>query len=313
MVRKFVLAFVALSVLVSLALALIVEPFVSASRPWAGPRADPARLEQTVRALAALGPRNDERGQARAAQFVAERVKALGYVPIVQHYRLTDEQLKATSRPKEPELTGEYLNVLVDFGQAPKLVIGAHFDARGPYPGADDNGSGVAALLELARMLKGRSLPIQLAFYSNEERGHVGSTHVPKDGVQRMISLEMLGCFGEPQKFPFPGMRFLYPDVSNQIVVVGRIQDFALARKVKAALRGSGAPAASIDAIEAIPGIGNSDHRSYWQAGIRAVMVTDTAWYRNPRYHTARDTPDTVDYARMAAITDGIAALASAH
>jgi Zn-dependent M28 family amino/carboxypeptidase len=290
---------------------VVVQPFAGASAPWQGPVAEPARLEETVRGLVALGPRNDEAGEARAAKFVEDRVKALGYVPIVQKYRLSLEQLNDTRRKNEPDLSGEYTNILVDFGQAPKLVIGAHFDARRAYPGADDNASGTAALLELARILKGRSLPIQLAFYSNEERGLVGSTNAPKDGIERMISLEMLGCFGEPQKFPAPGMQLLYPDVSNQIVVVGRLRDFSLARKVKAALRGSGAPAASIDAPEAIPGIGNSDHASYWRAGISAVMVTDTAWYRNSRYHTPRDTPDTLDYRRMAAITDGIAALAT--
>lgn len=295
------------------ALAMVVQPMVAAARAWDGPRAEPGRLEETVRALVALGPRNDEAGEARAAKLVTDRVKALGYVPIVQHYRLSPEQLSDTRRNNEPELTGEYTNVFIDFGQAPKLVIGAHYDARRAYPGADDDASGVAALLELARMLKGRSLPIQLAFYSNEERGLLGSAHAPKDGVERMVSLEMLGCFGEPQKFPAPGMQILYPDVSNQIVVVGRVRDFSFARKVKAALRGSGAAAASIDAPAIVPGIGNSDHASYWHAGISAVMVTDTAWYRNPRYHTARDTPDTLDYRRMAAITDGIAALATAN
>ena len=94
-------------------------------------------------------------------------------------------------------------------------------------------------------------------------------------------------------------------------MVVGRPRDLFLVRAVKRSLRGSGARVQSIDAPEAVPGIGNSDHRSFWRKGVRAVMVTDTAWYRNPRYHTADDTPDTLDYARMAKIADGIAACGS--
>ncbi|HEY2028332.1 MAG TPA: M20/M25/M40 family metallo-hydrolase [Myxococcales bacterium] len=314
---RFFLAVAALAVVVAVVLCFVTQPFVGNAPPWKGPHADPARLEETVRALVALGPRNDEAGQARAAAFIQDRLKTFGYVPVIQHYKLTPDELAATRRPNEPDLTGDFINVLAYVGSSPPPldVIGAHYDARRAYPGADDNASGVAALLELARMLKQHPPrhAVQLAFYSNEERGLVGSARAPKDGVRQMISLEMLGCFGEPQKFPAPGMSVLYPDVRNGIVVVGRLRDFALVRQVKAALRGSRAQAASIDAPEAIPGIGNSDHNSYWRAGIHAVMVTDTAWYRNPRYHTPRDTPDTLDYRRMAVITDGIAALTDAN
>jgi hypothetical protein len=314
---RVLVALAAVALVVGIALCFVTQPFAGRAQAWGGPHAEAARLEETVRALVALGPRNDEAGEARAAKFVQDRLKALGYVPIVQHYKLTPEELKDTHRSNEPDLNGEFTNVFAYAGASPPplLVIGAHYDARRAYPGADDDGSGVAALLELARMFKQHPprQAVQLAFYSNEERGLVGSARAPKDGVSAMISLEMLGCFGEPQKFPAPGMSLLYPEVQNGIVVVGRLRDFALARKVKAALRGSNAQAASIDAPEAIPGIGNSDHRSYWEAGIHAVMVTDTAWYRNPRYHTARDTPDTLDYRKMALITDGIAALATAN
>lgn len=313
---RLLLATLVVAIIGATAVAVVTQPFVDTAPAWAGPHADPARLESTVRALVALGPRNDEAGQARAATFIQAQLKSLGYVPIVQHYKLSPDELVRTRRTNEPDLNGDFINVLVYAGPSPSplTVIGAHYDARRAYPGADDNGSGVAALLELARMLKQHppKHAVQLAFYSNEERGLVGSTRAPKDGVSAMISLEMLGCFGEPQKFPAPGMGLLYPDVQDGIVVVGRLRDFALVRKAKASLRGSGAQSASIDAPAAVPGIGNSDHSSYWQSGIHAVMVTDTAWYRNPRYHTARDTPDTLDYHRMGAITDGIASLATA-
>jgi hypothetical protein len=303
-----------IALVVLIAIAALTQPFAGRSETWAGPLADPKRLEETVRALVALGPRNDEAGMERASAYVEQRLKALGLEPKVQHYRLTPEQLRSTRRPGEPELNGDFTNVLVELGpETPRrFVVGAHFDVRRAYPGADDNSSGVAALLELARLLRDSPPPgrVQLAFYSNEERGHVGSTNAPKDGVRGMISLEMLGCFGEPQKFPAPGMALLYPGVEQSIVVVGRLEDMALARAVKRALRGSAAKAVSIDAPTAVPGIGNSDHDAYWRAGIPAVMVTDTAWYRNPRYHQPTDTPDTLNYDKMALITDGVAAAA---
>jgi hypothetical protein len=122
-----------------------------------------------------------------------------------------------------------------------------------------------------------------------------------------MVVLEMIGCFTGPQKFPLAALKWLYPERGDYIVVVGRPQDFRLVRRIKRGLSGAGAKVESIDAPESIPGVGNSDHSSYWRAGITAAMVTDTAWYRNPRYHTAEDTPDTLDYVAMAKVVEGVA------
>src|SRR3989454_1489114 len=210
-----------------------------------------------------------------------------------------------------------FRNLVVHLGPQTqdRIVIGAHYDVRGPYPGADDNASGTAALLELARILRGAQLAIgvDLAFYSNEEYGLLGSAAHAESvrGVRAMVSLEMLGCFDQTQQFPFAALRLLYPSRGDYIVVVGRLQDVPLVRAVKSALLANGAAVRSIDAPELIPGIADSDHSSFWRNGARAAMVTDTAWYRNPRYHTARDTPDTLDYRRMARIVDGMAAWAS--
>lgn len=295
------IALVLLLSVIAGAILVLVQPFAGKGPSWAGPAADPARLEALVRGLVALGPRNDAVGQDRAASWIRAQ---LGALPVIEQVY--------TARG------GSFRNLIVRLGPdtPERIVIGAHYDARGPFPGADDNASGTAALIELARMLSARPPPIrtELAFYSNEEYGLLGSAAHAKEarGVRAMISLEMLGCFDKPQRFPFAVLKFLYPAQGDYIVVVGRPQDFQLVRAVKRSLRGSGAKVESIDAPERVPGIGNSDHRSFWREGVRAVMVTDTAWYRNPRYHKADDTPDTLDYARMARIADGIAAWATA-
>jgi len=280
--------------------ALITQPVLRKGSAFRGPAADPARLSALVHALVALGHRHDAQGQARAASFIRAQLGDLD----------VEEQRYAAGAER-------FTNLIARLGKdgGERVVIGAHYDARGPYPGADDNASGVAALLEIARLLRGADLPsrVELAFYSNEESGLLGSAHHARSaaGVRAMISLEMLGCFDEPQQFPFQALRLLYPSRGDYIVVVGRLRDAGLVRSVKRALHGNRATARSIDAPEWIPGVGDSDHSSFWRAGVPAVMVTDTAWYRNPRYHTARDTPDTLDYRRIARIAEGIAAWAS--
>jgi len=289
--------------LLALAVAIfaVVQPFTGAGARFAGPPAEPLRLSKLVQELVALGPRDDAAGQARAAVWLRASLEALGYAPTLQRYRSGKD---------------DFANLIVEAGpQYPgRVIVGAHYDVHGPYPGADDNASGTAALLELARMLRGRGLPLrtELVFYSNEESGLLGSAvharSLEPRSVRAMISLEMLGCYSEPQKFPFAALKFLYPSRGDYIVIVGRPQDFSLVRNLKRALLGSNAPVRSIDAPESIPGIGDSDHSSYWRAGMPAVMLTDTAWYRNPRYHTAGDTPETLDYQTMARVVDGVAA-----
>jgi hypothetical protein len=281
-------------------IAAVVQPVFRRGTAWRGAPADPERLSALVHGLVALGPRDSAAGQARAADWIRARLGAAA----------VEEQRYAAH--------GEsYRNLIVRLGPQSenRLVIGAHYDARGPYPGADDNASGTAALIEVERLLRGASLPfaVELAWYSNEEYGLLGSAAhaAAARGIRAMISLEMLGCFDQPQRFPFDALRLLYPSRGDYIVVVGRLDDMALVRSVKGALRTNGAAVRSIDAPESIPGIGDSDHSSFWRAGVSAAMVTDTAWYRNPRYHTARDTPDTLDYRRMARIVEGVAAWAS--
>ena len=301
---KLVILGLAVVVLAAVGLVLlVVQPLAGSGPRWEGPPAEAARLECTVRALVALGPRNDEAGMGRAADFLAGRLRDLGLEPTAQDYRFDD---------------GRYRNLIVELGPqtSRRIVIGAHYDVRGPCPGADDNSSGAAGLLELARLLQAHPPPVrtELVFYPREEVQGMGSEvharSVKPAEVSAMVVLEMIGCFDQPQKFPFAALlKHLYPAHGDYLVVVGRPQDFSLVRTLKRGLKAAaGIGVESINAPEAIPGIGNSDHRNYWLRGMHAAMVTDTAWYRNPRYHTARDTPDTLDYARMAKVVEGVAA-----
>src|SRR5438874_3200813 len=145
-VAAFVLLVVALAV--AIAVFIVVQPFAGAGPRWGGPRAEPGRLEQTVRALIALGPRHDQAGMARAVTYLAGELVALGLTPEAQDYRFAN---------------GDYRNLMVKLGpETPhQIVIGAHYDVRGPFPGADDNSSGTAGLLELARLLKAHPPPLR--------------------------------------------------------------------------------------------------------------------------------------------------------
>lgn len=291
--------------LIAAALYIIVQPLAGEGPRWEGPPADPGRLERAVRALVAPGRRDDETGMARAAEVIRARLRNLGLESTTQDYRFDK---------------GTWRNVIVQLGPdtQKRLVIGAHYDVRGPFPGADDNASGVAGLLELARLFKARPplLRTELVFYPREEVNGMGSAEHARSlqpgNVRAMVVLEMIGCFDQPQKFPFPQMERIYPAQGNYIVVVGRPGDFSLVRTLKRGIAATGLPVESINAPESVPGIGNSDHRNYWLRGINAAMITDTAWYRNPRYHTAGDTPETLDYERMARVVEGVAAAVSA-
>jgi hypothetical protein len=130
--------------------------------------------------------------------------------------------------------------------------------------------------------------------------------------VRAALSLEMIGYFSDEddsQRFPAPGMGLLYGTRGDFIAVVGRPTDRALTARVKSAMLGaSDLPVKSLNAPAAVQGVDWSDHRSYWAIGAPAVMVTDTSFLRNERYHTARDTEETLDYARMAKVVVGIRA-----
>jgi Zn-dependent M28 family amino/carboxypeptidase len=246
----------------------------------------------------------------RAADYIHKQFVVAGARVSEQTY-IVDEQT--------------FRNVIASFGpeSAERIVVGAHYDSYGGLPGADDNASGTAALLELARLLSKESLKtrIDLVAFTLEEppffrTAHMGSMQHAKslrDGnvkLRGMICLEMVGYFTDApdsQQYPVGVLKTLYPSKGDFIAVVGNTSDVGLLRKVKIAMiEANDMHVSSISAPGALPGVDFSDHLSYWQHGYPAVMVSDTAFYRNARYHTPRDTTDTLDYLRMAKVVDKV-------
>ncbi len=217
----------------------------------------------------------------------------------------------------------DYRNVIVRFGDESKerIVIGAHYDSCYDTQGADDNASGVAGLIELAKVFGKNKPPIQIElvaytleeppFFATEQMGsfvHAKSLKEKNVNVRLMLSLEMIGYFSDEensQQFPIPGMRYLYSNKGNFISVVGHFTNIFTVRKVKRLMSESNElPVYSINAPTKLPGVDFSDHRNYWHFGYDALMITDTAFFRNKNYHTTKDTADTLDYGRMARVVE---------
>lgn len=202
------------------------------------------------------------------------------------------------------------------------ILVGAHYDTVRGTPGADDNASGVAALLELTRLFATAETERTLRFvaFVNEEPpfffwGQMGSgiyaeaAKARGDNIRLMISLEMLGSYSEKpgsQSYP-PLFRHFYPDRANFIAMISnRASRKELQQMVAAFKARSDFPVESLATFEIIPGVAWSDHLSFWRAGYPAIMITDTAFYRNTAYHTADDTPEKLNYPAMARVVEGL-------
>jgi hypothetical protein len=214
-----------------------------------------------------------------------------------------------------------YRNVIGRFGvgKERKYIVGAHYDSYAETPGADDNASGVAGLLELARLI-GADPPgaeVELVAYTLEEPPfftgplmgsavHAASVAREKPRIAGVIVLEMIGYFSdEPgsQSYPLPMLKVFYPSRGDFITVVGRWDQGGWIKELKRGMKGATAlPVYSFRGPAALPGVDFSDHRNYWPHGIPAAMVTNTAFYRNTAYHTGHDTADRLDYDRMAMV-----------
>jgi Zn-dependent M28 family amino/carboxypeptidase len=222
---------------------------------------------------------------------------------------------------------GDVRNIIASFGpeSGPRVVIGAHYDVAGNQPGADDNASGVSGLLELARLLSTDSakLPmrIDLVAYTLEEPPYFRTKHMGswihakslKDSsvdVRIMLSIEMIGYFRDSedsQRYPSKILGWFYPSKGNFISVVSNFgSHFASSSFVSLMKEGCGVPIERLTAPASIPGVDFSDHLNYWECGFDAAMITDTSFLRNDNYHETTDTPESLDYARMAEVVNGV-------
>jgi hypothetical protein len=209
-------------------------------------------------------------------------------------------------------------------GASPQIVlVGAHYDSVVGSPGANDNGSGVAAMLALARRFGRKSTPLTLRFvaFVNEEPPYfltpqMGSLVYARacrehsDRITAMISLETIGYFSDAphsQTYPLPGFGAFYPTTANFIGFVANTHSWKVLRRVTSTFREQNKiPAESAALPQFIPGVGWSDHWSFWQYRYPALMVTDTAPFRYPHYHLPTDTPDKLDYDRFTLVVSGM-------
>ncbi len=273
------------------------------------------RLIGDVKALVAIDPpRNYRNVQSldKAAVYITDQFK----------------KMKCRLELQEFDVDGKkYKNITCSFGPqaGERVVLGAHYDVYGDQPGADDNASGVAGLIETGRLLAEKKPQLKyrtdLVAFSLEEpiyfkTRHMGSNVYAKAlsesgvKVRAMICLEMIGYYStEPgsQEYPLSLLKLMYPSVGDYIAVVGKIDQRRLVEKVKKSMRtASDLPVESISAPSILPGIDFSDHQSFWKYGYPAVMITDTAFYRNRNYHNDTDTIDTLDFDKMSKVVKGV-------
>lgn len=246
-----------------------------------------------------------------SARYIEQAFAGLGYAVAVQRFQ---------SGP------GEVRNIEVEMAGGARageiVVVGAHYDSVIGAVGANDNGSGVAALIELARLFR-HATPertVRFVAFANEEppffqTDAMGSRHYARrskahgEHIVAMFSLETLGWYSEQpgsQRYPFP-LSFFYPSTGNFVAFVSNLSSRPLLHQTIASFRHHAAfPSEGVAAPAFIPGVDWSDQWSFWKEGYPALMVTDTAPYRYPHYHTMQDTPDKVDHERLARVVTGL-------
>lgn len=271
-----------------------------------------AILRRDVTKLAGdIGERNLHHPQALAAAagYLRSELEQAGFTVQSQHFSVQGQNC-------------ENLEVLIAGAQAETLVLGAHYDSVVGSPGANDNGSGSAVLLALARALAGSQpkLSLRLVWFVNEEPPYfqtdqmgslVYARKLKQDQIplKGMLSLETVGYYSDApnsQHYPAP-FNLFYPSTGNFIGFVANLESRPLLDELLASFRQQARLASEGVASPAnISGIGWSDHWAFWQQGYPALMITDTAPFRYPYYHLATDTPDKLDYERMALLTAGL-------
>ena len=275
------------------------------------------RVSEHVRALAGeIGERNVFKPHAlrRAEDFISGVWRAQGYEINRHEYELQHERWANVEVTRRGSRWPEEV-----------ILVGAHYDSVMGSPGANDNGTGVAAMLEISRRMASAqpARSVRFVAFVNEEppffrTPQMGSRVYAKrirergEDIQAMLSLETIGYYSEAkgsQRYP-PLFGLFYPDRGDFIAFVGNWGSRALVHRAATAFRShSDFPLESVTTFALVPGVDWSDHGSFWKYGYRALMVTDTALYRYPHYHTDSDTPDKVNYDALARVTDGLIAV----
>jgi hypothetical protein len=270
-------------------------------------------LKSDVQTLAGeIGERNMARyGQLNAAaDFIEDSFSRAGLHPRRDSYAVRGQACHNI----EAEIPGTRPDV---------VLIGAHYDSVFGSPGANDNGSGVAALLALARRFAGKPAQQTLRFvaFVNEEPPYflteqmgsfvyAGRCKARGDRISAMISLETIGYFSDAphsQTYPAAGLGVFYPTVGNFIGFVSNVHSRALLRRSIALFRKHAKiPSEGAALPSFVPGVSWSDQWAFWQHGYPGIMITDTAPFRYPHYHSATDTPDKLDYDRFALVVSGM-------
>jgi len=271
-------------------------------------------LERHVRHLVEdIGERNLRRPEAldAAATWIDSTIRALGLTVSRQSYEVDGHQVHNI------ECVLPSISPTADV-----VVVGAHYDSAIGTPGANDNASGVATLIEIARRFSSRTpaRELRLVWFTNEEPPHfhtdnMGSLRYARHlaGIRRkvvgMLSLETIGYYSNragSQRYP-AAVDGMFPSTGNFLAFVGNSASKDLVRQTLGAFRKrTPFPSEGVVLADRIQGAGWSDHWSFWQIGVPAIMVTDTALFRYPHYHKPTDTPDEVDYARLARVTNGL-------
>jgi hypothetical protein len=305
-------------------LALVVGWLLMIRMPGSSFKGTPSPLtpdEMTLRGeLAAhvqkLGGEIGERNVAhyprllKAAQYIEDSLAGSGYQVRRDNYEIQGK----TCSNLEVELSGTSKEI---------VLIGAHYDSVFGSPGANDNGSGVAAILSLARRFAGTQNYRTLRFvaFVNEEPFYFQSTEMGSyvyagrcrergDQISTMVSLETIGYFSGQrgsQRYPAPGLGLIYPRTGNFIGFVSNIDSRSLLRAALGEFRRHAqVPSEGAALPAAVPGVGWSDQWSFWQHGYRGIMVTDTAPFRYPHYHAPSDMPDKLDYDSMTRVATAL-------
>jgi len=248
----------------------------------------------------------------KSAAYIESELRAIGLDPIPQVYQIDGRSVRN-------------IEVVIRASAQARtaLVVGAHYDTAKHSPGANDNGSGCAALLEIARLMRERpptNYDLRLVFFVNEEDPYFGTEAMGSyryvDRLYRegapifgMISLETIGVFSDApgsQSYPL-NFGLSLPDKANFVAFIGMLGSRDFMHKVLGAFRAQTKfPTIGVVAPGIVPGVGWSDHDPFSQYGVPAIMITDTALFRYPHYHKPTDTPEKVDYEKLGRITKGV-------